>query len=455
MKGKTVLITGGAQGLGLNAAGEFAKDGSILILTDINEDSLAEGKEIMESKGAEVHTYKVDVTVKEEVDKLAKDVLKKFGNIDVLINNAGLGHHQDLEDTSMETWQKLMDVNFWGPLYHIYAFLPSMKERGDGHIVNVSSGQAFFQMPSWGAYSAVKNGIGTASEILRYELEKYNIKVTTIYPYMINTGFYNDVESESIGGRLSMLLLPLYSQKPATVGKIVYSAVKKKKSVEMVNPLNYVGKYLHFFPAASNITNKVLASTMTKQQPKKKKKKGAIKLLENSFNTFEKIFNKTSGGLGFNMEELMIGEHEFTEGSGPKGKFPFQFNVVWGTKNLAKWGNPFKKSFLINDLEGTINIGGLKDDIPCKGKLELKYFDEQKIRYSFDFTIDEVDYQFVGEKRNIYPWNLHNSHTTCFGEVTEKESQKVISTSVTHFRLSDIPEFVSSLKFEKTKLIAE
>ena len=126
---KTVLITGGAQGLGLNIAGEYAKEGCRLILTDIDTDSLTEGKAIMKSKGAEVHIYKVDVSVKEEVDKLAKCILKKFGHVDILINNAGLGHHQDLEDTTVETWQKLMDVNFWGPLYHIYAFLPSMKEH--------------------------------------------------------------------------------------------------------------------------------------------------------------------------------------------------------------------------------------------------------------------------------------------------------------------------------------
>jgi len=453
LKGKTVLITGGARGLGLNMAGEFVKDNSIIILTDISPDALREGKEVLETRGAEVHTYVVDVTNRKEVDKLAKDLLKKFGYIDILINNAGYGHHQDLEDTDLGTWEKLMDVNFWGPLYHIYAFLPSMKEHGEGHIVNVSSGQAFFRMPSWGAYSSIKNGIGTASEILRYELEKYNIKVTTVYPYMINTGFYDDVESDSIGGKLSMLFLPLYSQTPDKVGKIVYNAVKKEKSVEMVNPLNYVGKYLHFFPVASTISNKILAATMTKRNPMKKSK-GIMKLVENSFNKIETAIEKTAGGLGFNMEELMIGDHEFVNDSGEKGKFPFQFKVVWGTKNLAKWGNPFKSDFMVNDLEGTITIGGLAEEVPCKGKLELRYFDAQKIVYTFDFEVDGTAYQYVGEKRNIYPWNLPYSHTTCFGEVIEKDSGKVISKSITHFRMSDMPEFVKSLKFEKAKLTA-
>jgi len=450
-KRKTVLITGGAAGLGLTTASEFAKEGSILILTDIDKNALAEGKKILEDKGnkdTEVYTYQVDVTDKKQVDKLAKDVLKKFGALDVLINNAGMGHHQDLEDTTIETWQKLLNVNFWGPLYHIYAFLPAMKERGEGQIVNVSSGQAFFQMPSWGAYAAIKLGMGAVSEILRYELEKYGIKVTTVYPYMINTGFYDDVEADSIGGKLSMLLLPLYSQKPETVGRIVHKAVKKKKSVEMVNPLNYVGKYRHFFPLANTVSNKVLALTMTKR-PEKKERKGIFKLVENSFNAVENISQKVTGGAGFNMEELMIGDHEFTEGNGPEGKHPFFFKVIWGPKNLAKWANPFNKKFFTSGIEGEITIGGMAEKVPCKGTFELKYFDEQKIRYTLHFTIEGVDYEYIGEKRNIYPWNLPYSHTTCFGKVTEVETGRVISESVTHFRLEDIPEFMKSFRIKK------
>jgi len=442
------LITGGAQGLGLSMAEEFVKSGSVLILTDINKETLNESQITLQNKGAEVHTYVVDVTNKKAVNKMAKDVLLKFGSIDVLINNAGLGHTQDLEDTTLETWEKLMNVNFWGPLYHIYAFLPSMKEKGEGQIVNVSSGQAFFKMPSWGAYSAIKAGIGAASEVLRFELEKYNIKVTTVYPYMINTGFYNDVETDSLGGKLSMMLLPLYSQKPSTVGKIVHKAVRKEKGVEMVNPINYIGKYLNFFPLASTISNKIIAKALNSNRSHLPKK-GIAKAIEKTFETSESLFNSLTGGVGFNMEELMIGEHEFTEGNGPEGKHPFHFKVVWGPKNLAKWSNPFQEDFFINDLEGTISIGGLKDDVPCKGKLELKYFDEQKIRYTFDFNIDGVDYEYIGEKVNIYPWNLHYSHTTCFGKVTNKETNEVISDSITHFRFEDAPAFVKSLKLQK------
>ncbi len=161
------------------------------------------------------------------------------------------------------------------------------------------------------------------------------------------------------------------------------------------------------------------------------------------------LIEKTKGGLGFSMDELMIGEHEFVENFGPAGKFPFQFKVNWGVDSLAKWSNPFDESFLINNLEGTISIGGLGEEIPCKGKLELKYFEDQKIKYSFNFTVDGKEYEYLGEKSQIYPWNLPYSHTTCFGVVKEKATNQVISNSITHFQLEDLPEFIRSLKLNK------
>jgi hypothetical protein len=69
---------------------------------------------------------------------------------------------------------------------------------------------------------------------------------------------------------------------------------------------------------------------------------------------------------------------------------------------------------MVNELEGTVSIDGLCEEAPCSGKLELKYFSEQKIKYTFEFEAAGEDYIFIGEKRNIYPWNLPYSHTFCF-----------------------------------------
>ena len=449
LKGKLVLITGGAQGIGLHTAAQFADAGSNIILTDINAEKLEEAKRRLSKKGVRIDTYVVNVTDKSAVEALAQEVIKTHGKLDILINNAGVGYHNELEDTSIETWKKLIDVNLWGPLYHIYAFLPAMKEAGAGQIVNVSSGQAFFRLPTWGAYAAIKLAIGVISEILHYEVKRYGIQVTTVYPYMVNTGFYNDVETGGLGSKLSMWLLPLYSQKPETVARIIFKAVSSGKRIEMVNPLNSMAKYLHIIPGISNIMNKALTFVLSDDEGKNIEKIPGFQMAMVALLGLSSQLQSAAGNLGFSMDELMQGEHEFKEGFGPAGKKKMHFKVNWGTHQLLEWLNPFSEDFMVNDLEGTVTIDGLCEDEPCIGKLELKYFTEQKIRYTFDFEVDEVEYQFIGEKRNIYPWNLPYSHTTCFGELRIKESGELVSESITHFRLDTIPDFIKSFQLVK------
>lgn len=148
--------------------------------------------------------------------------------------------------------------------------------------------------------------------------------------------------------------------------------------------------------------------------------------------------------IGFLIDEVMSGEHEFEPGCGPVGKRPMEFRVTWGPKYLLPWLNPWGGSFMTQKLQGTVTIDGLCKDAPCHGTLEIKYFTEHKIRYTFDFRVREKAYHFVGEKRNIRPWNLHVSHTTCYGELREMATQKLVSRSVTYFRLRTTPDFLFS-----------
>ncbi|MFC1850180.1 hypothetical protein ACFL27_08320 [candidate division CSSED10-310 bacterium] len=160
-----------------------------------------------------------------------------------------------------------------------------------------------------------------------------------------------------------------------------------------------------------------------------------------------KFFNSMKkGNWGFTMDEVMSGEHKFEPGFGAAGSHHMEFRVTWGPKNFGQWINPWYPHFLKNDLSGTVTIGGLCENESCSGSLELNYFDEHKIRYTFDFTTAGKQYHFVGEKVNIQLHNLPFSHTTCFGTLVEKESNKLVSRSVTYFRLWTAPEFVTSLR---------
>jgi NAD(P)-dependent dehydrogenase (short-subunit alcohol dehydrogenase family) len=257
LSGKTVLITGAASGIGLCTADEFARAGATLVLTDIDESALAVATERLRAHGGAVHARVMDVTKREAVDEVAAWVEGELGGLDILINNAGIGHQGELAETSLEVWRRLVDVNLWGPLHCTYAFLPAMRARGSGHIVNVSSGQAFFRLPTWGAYAAIKVAAGTFSEVLHFELRRQGIQVTTVYPFMVNTPFYKGVTGETLAARLSMKLLPYYSMTPERVGEIILRAVLEDRRVEMVHPINLIGFYVHLLPPLAAVVSEL------------------------------------------------------------------------------------------------------------------------------------------------------------------------------------------------------
>lgn len=146
------------------------------------------------------------------------------------------------------------------------------------------------------------------------------------------------------------------------------------------------------------------------------------------------------------MNEIMSGEHEFEASFGEPGKRPMEFRARWGTDNLGQWVDPFGEGFLVSDLNGVVTIDGLCEGAPCTGSLELRYFKDQTIRYTFEFEVDGVPYRYVGEKVCIKPWNLVWSHTTCFGRLVNRETGELISTSVIHFRFRRIFGFLASAR---------
>ncbi len=152
--------------------------------------------------------------------------------------------------------------------------------------------------------------------------------------------------------------------------------------------------------------------------------------------------------IGFAMDEVMSGTHRFVEGAGPAGERPMSFRVTWGTRRLWPYLNPRDANFMSNFLEGTVTVDGLVEDAPCRGRLDLLYFSDAKIRYTFDFK-DAAGrpYRYIGEKVNIRPWNLHRTHATCYGTITDLESGKDISKSVLYFRWNTLPSFLASLRF--------
>ncbi len=150
--------------------------------------------------------------------------------------------------------------------------------------------------------------------------------------------------------------------------------------------------------------------------------------------------------VGFLLDEVMEGEHRFEPEFGSGGDRPMSFRVTWGPSSLVDWLSPASPAYLRHDLEGTVTMDGLCVDAPCRGSLDLCYSSQHKIRYAFEFDAAGRRLRFVGEKVNIRLWNWPVSHTTCFGRITDAETGRLVSTSVTYFRISKVLAFARSFR---------
>ncbi|MFT2011044.1 SDR family NAD(P)-dependent oxidoreductase [Pontibacter sp. 13R65] len=187
-KNKVVLITGGARGLGLVMARQLAAEGARLVLCSRNEQQLENARQELEEKGAEVLVITCDVTDRAEVEKMVAQVQNSFGPVDVLINNAGVIHAGPVGEMTVQDYEESINTHFWGPLYTTLAVVDSMKERGGGRILNVSSIGGKISVPHLVPYSAGKFALVGLSEGLRAELKKFNITVTTATPGLMRSG---------------------------------------------------------------------------------------------------------------------------------------------------------------------------------------------------------------------------------------------------------------------------
>jgi hypothetical protein len=155
--------------------------------------------------------------------------------------------------------------------------------------------------------------------------------------------------------------------------------------------------------------------------------------------------------IGFKMDEIMVGTHTFSDRPLASPQLPMNFSITWGNDNLLKFVNPGSDEFLFSCAKGFITVGGMANKADCIGTLKLMYFSERKIRYELDFKGDDGKaYKYIGEKVNLWPWNLHKTHMTCYGTITDNESGKVVSTSVVYFPFRELLNFIMSARLVKS-----
>ncbi len=185
LDGKVVVITGAGSGMGRELTLQMADRGALVAAVDLNEENLEQTK-IMATKNVE--TFVVDVTNKQAIKSLPKKVIDTFGQVDGLVNNAGIIQpFVKISELTRKQAEKVMNVNFWGVFDLTKAFLPELTNRPEAHIMNISSMGAYAPVPGQSVYGASKAAVKLFTEGLRSELMDTNIGVTIVFPGSVAT----------------------------------------------------------------------------------------------------------------------------------------------------------------------------------------------------------------------------------------------------------------------------
>ena len=189
VNGKTAVVTGGASGIGRGIARCLAAAGANLVLADIEQQPLDEVVAELEAAGTAAIGVRTDVSDLAQVQALADAAVDRFGSVEVLCNNAGVGLSAPIGATSIEDWRWTLDIDLWGPIHGVHVFLPLMEERGEGHINSTASMAGLYAGASLGAYNVAKHGVVALMASLARDLRLAGspVHASVLCPGPINT----------------------------------------------------------------------------------------------------------------------------------------------------------------------------------------------------------------------------------------------------------------------------
>ena len=186
---KVAVVTGGASGIGLGMVRAFAARGMKLVIADMDREALDTVVNELSNNNVEVIGRLCDVSKLAEVEALAEATMDRFGQVNVLCNNAGVGIPTPASRFKLDDWEWIINVDLWGPIYGVKTFLPLIEEAGEGHINSTSSMAGLISTGTLSAYSVAKHGVVALMAALERELraKKSSITTSVLCPGPINT----------------------------------------------------------------------------------------------------------------------------------------------------------------------------------------------------------------------------------------------------------------------------
>ena len=245
IEGKVVVITGASSGIGHAVALKVGEAGGITVLVARSADKLEETKAEIEELGGTATVHSADLSELDDCDRVVEEILAEHGRVDILVNNAGRSIRRSIEHSydRFHDFQRTMQLNYFGALKLIIGFLPGMRERKSGHIINVSSIGAQTNTPRFSAYVASKSALDAFSRCIASELVDDHVNVTTIYmplvrtPMIAPTGMYDAFPTASPDEAADLVTGAMISKQKkvatrlGTFGEVLYALAPKSVDV--------------------------------------------------------------------------------------------------------------------------------------------------------------------------------------------------------------------------------
>jgi NAD(P)-dependent dehydrogenase (short-subunit alcohol dehydrogenase family) len=237
--GKVAVITGAGSGIGRALAVELARRGSRLALSDVNTEGLGETVALAEKYGAQAKGYQLDVADRAAFTAHAEEVAGHYGQVDLVVNNAGVALMSTVEQMRYEDFDWLMGINFWGVVHGTKAFLPHLIASPQSHLVNVSSVFGLVGVPTQSAYNAAKFGVRGFTEALRQEmlLEHPNVGVSCVHPGGIRTNIARDARaSEGTADQRATDFAKIARTTPEIAAGTILRGVERRHARILIGP---------------------------------------------------------------------------------------------------------------------------------------------------------------------------------------------------------------------------
>lgn len=232
---RVAVVTGAAGGIGRATSLALAKEGCHLAICDVNTAGLEETAALARELGRKVSTHVVDVSNKARMQAFAEEVIEQHGQVNILVNNAGVTVTSPFESHSLEDFEWIVGINFWGVIYGCKFFLPYLQKADEAHIVNLSSLFGLIGVPAQSSYCATKFAVHGFSEALWVELKDQGIGVTSVHPGGVRTDIAKSARTVSSAQKdMAINVIDRFSVSPEHCAKQIVGAIKKNKMKQFV-----------------------------------------------------------------------------------------------------------------------------------------------------------------------------------------------------------------------------